>query len=231
MSKPVSIAVSLGLLAAFAITALAVGRPTLPLFDELPLNTATGFIAYESNDCVFVADLERATINKAFCPSPDDEEGFRYQGIRFEFTADGMLHVGTGNSHKGVLVDPVSGLPEGERVWEDRPEGPTPEDTGLRYVEWKQETQSDGLLVTIDRQEHLLVDVPNAYRIHNMIFSPDDVWVAAQDNAGQLVLLGPSGPWVVDTDLNDYTQMLWASRTGSSTSRLKYCPESWCSKS
>lgn len=208
MSKPVSIAVSFGLLAAFAITALAVGRPTLPLFDKLPPNIAVGLIAYQSNNCVFVADLERATINEAFCPSLDDEEGIRYQGIRFAFTADGKLQVGTWDSYTGVLVDPVSGLPEDEQVWDESTEGrEVPES---RFAEWKQETQSDGLLVTIDGQEHLLADVPNAYRIHNIVSSPDDVWVAAQDNAGQLVLLGPSGPWVVDTDLDDYTQMLWA---------------------
>ena len=208
MSKPLSIAISLGLLAAFAITALLVGRPTLPLFDELQPGTAVGLIAYQNNDCVFVADLERATINEVFCPSLDEEEGIRYQGIRFAFTADGKLQVGTWESYTGVLVDPISGLPEGERVWDESAE--SREVSEPRFADWQQETQSDGLLVTIDEQEHLLADVPNAYRIHNIISSPDDVWVAAQDNAGQLVLLGPSGPWVVDSDLDDYTQMLWA---------------------
>ena len=224
MSRPLSIVISLGLLAAFAITALLVGRPTLPLFDELRPGSAVGLIAYQSNDCVFVADLERATINEAFCPSLDDEERFRDQGIRFGFTADGKLQVGTWDSDTAVVINPVSGLREGERVWEDRflgdhLEGPTregtefPEDPESRFADWQQETHPDGLLVTINGQEHLLADVPNAYRIHNMISSPDDVWVAAQDNAEQLVLLGPSGPWVVDTDLDDYTQMLWAAES------------------
>lgn len=209
MTKPLSIALSLGLLAAFAVTALVVGRPTLPLFDELPPNTATGFIAYENNDCVLVADLERATVNEAFCPSLDDEEGIRQEGIRFAFTDDGKLQVGTWESATAVVIDPASGAAEGEGVWDESAEGhELPE---RLYPQWEQEDHEDGLLITVDGQEYLLRDVPNAYSIHNMIGSPDGTWVAAQDNADQLVLLGPNGPWVVDTELDDYTPMVWGS--------------------
>lgn len=199
MSRPVSIAISLLLLATFAVTALVVGRPTLPLFNKLPPNIAAGLIAYQNNDCVFVADLERATVSESFCLPPQDENG------RHTFTEDGKILIGTWDSDTGVLVDPVSGLTEGERAWGDYtayPEDP-------HSLDWHEETQSDGLLVTIDGQEYLLTDAPNAYRINEITFSADGVWGAAQDNVGQLVLLGPSGPWLVDTDLDNYTWIWW----------------------
>jgi hypothetical protein len=207
MSKRLSLVVSLGLLAAFAVTALAVGRPALPLFDELPSDTAAGLIAYQDNDCVFVADLDRATITEAHCPSLDDEEGIRRAGVRFAFTEDGKLQVGTWESSTAVVIDPTSGATEGESVWDKSAEGG--ELAEMRFADWQQKAQSDGLLITIEGQEHLLSDMPKAYRLHTVISSPDGVWAAAQDNVEQLVLLGPSGPWVVTTGLDDYTPMAW----------------------
>lgn len=208
MSKRLSLAISLSLLAVFAITAFVVGRPTLPLFDELPPNTATGFIAYQNHRCVYVADLARATVNEAFCPSLDPEEGNRQGEVRFAFTQDGKLQVGTWDSDTAVVIDPASGLVEGELEWVESAE--SRELTERLYPRWEQEDHPEGLLITVEGREHLLRDVPSAYSIHNVTASPDGIWVAAQDNAGELVLLGPSGPWVVDTELDDYSSMDWA---------------------